>query len=99
MKAFWPVGEPAQFDYEALRAAALAGSALCSAAAARFDRRGLAGLIAWPNTEAAFCATVIASPRAPWTPSADPRVDALAAGYELLLSARAMPDLLKEAHQ
>ena len=99
MNGFWPAGEPAQLDYEALRAAALAGSALCSAAAAKFDRRGLAGLIAWPDAEVVFCATVLASPRPPWAPSADPRVDALAAGYELLLTARALPDLLKEANQ
>jgi hypothetical protein len=99
MKAFWPAGEPPQLDYETLWAAALAGSALCNAAAARFDRRGLAGLIAWPNAETVFCATVLASPRPPWTPAADPRVDALAAGYELLLSARAIHELLKEAYQ
>ena len=99
MRAFWPAGEPAQVDYEALRAAALAGSALCSPSAAKFDRRGLAGLIAWPDSEAALCATVLASPRPPWTPLADPRVDALATVYELLLSARRVPDLEKEAHQ
>jgi hypothetical protein len=99
MKVFWPAGEPAQLDYEALRAAALAGSALCNAAAARFDRRGLAGLIAWPDAETVFCATVLASPRPPWTPTADPRVDALAASYELLLSTHTVPELLKEAHQ
>ena len=99
MKAFWPAGEPSQVDYEALRSAALAGSALCSSSAAKFDRRGLAGLIAWPVSEAALCATVLASPRPPWTPSADPRVDALAAVYELLLSARYLPDLQKGVHQ
>lgn len=99
MKVFWPAGEPSQLDYEALRSAALAGSALCSSAAAKFDRRGLAGLIAWPDAETAFCATVLSSPRPPWTPDADPRVDALVAGYELLLSARYMPDQQKEAHQ
>jgi hypothetical protein len=99
MRAFWPAGEPAQLDYEALRVAALADRALCSAAAARFDRRGLSGLIAWPDSETVYCATVLASPRPPWTPAADPRLDALAAGYELLLSARAAPELLKEAHQ
>jgi hypothetical protein len=99
MKEFWPAGEPAQRDYEALRAAALTDHALCSAAAARFERRGLAGLIAWPDTETVFCATVLASPRPPWTPAADPRLDALAAGYELLLCTPAMPELLKEAHQ
>jgi hypothetical protein len=99
MRAFWPAGEPAQRDYEALRAAALTDRALCSAAAARFDRRGLAGLIAWPDTETVFCATVLASPRPPWTPAADPRLDALAAGYEMLLSAHAIAELRKEAHQ
>ena len=99
MKRFWPAGEPAQLDYESLRAAALAGGVLCNAAAARFERRGLAGLIAWPEAETVFCATVLASPRPPWMPTADPRIDVLAAGYELLLCAQTMPELLKEANQ
>ncbi len=56
-----------------------------SLTAARFGRRGLAGLIAWPVAEPLYTATMIGAKRAPWTPDADPRLDALAAGYELIL--------------
>jgi hypothetical protein len=73
------------------------GGKVRSARLGRTDR--LAGLIAWPDAETVFCATVLSSPRPPWTPTADPRVEALAAGYELLLSAQAIPELIKEAHQ
>ena len=83
---FWPVGEGAQADYETLRGAVLRGDPLQSLAAARFARRGLAGLIAWPAAEPAYAATVHGAARMPWTPHADPRLDALAAGYELVLS-------------
>ena len=85
----WPVGESAQADYEALRDAVLRGDPLQSLAAARFARRGLAGLIVWPDTEPAYTATVQRVCRTPWTPHGDPRLDALAAGYELILSLRA----------
>ena len=54
--------------------------------ATRFGRRGLAGLIAWPHTELIYTASVISAPRPPWTPYADPRLEALAAGYELILA-------------
>ena len=86
---FWPIGESAQADYETLREAVLQGQSLQSLAAARFVRRGLAGLIAWPGAEPVYVATVKGAIRAPWTPHADPRLDALAAGYELILSLRA----------
>ena len=44
---FWPVGEAAQADYEALRRQALAtGAAPDTLVAARFARRELPGLIA-----------------------------------------------------
>ena len=86
---FWPVCESAQADYEALRDAVLRGDPLQSLAAARFVRRGLAGLIAWPGAEPVYVTTVEGARRAPWTPHADPRLDALAAGYELILSLRA----------
>lgn len=84
---FWPVAEAAQADYEALREAVLSGQPMQSLSAARFARRGLAGLIAWPSAEPVFAAVILGGERAPWTPYADPRVDALAASYELLLSA------------
>jgi len=85
---FWPVAESAQADYETLREAVLQGQPLQSLGAARFARRGLAGLIAWPGTEPVYVATVQGARRAPWTPHADPRLDALAAGYELILDLR-----------
>ena len=57
---FWPVAEAAQADYEALRAAALAGEpARDELAAARFARRGLAGLIAWPSSEPIYLGAVV----------------------------------------
>jgi hypothetical protein len=83
---FWPIAEPSQADYEALREAVLAGSALDCLAAARFARSGLAGLIAWPSTEPVYTAAVVGAQRPPWTPYADPRLEVLAASYELILA-------------
>jgi hypothetical protein len=84
----WPVGEAAPADYEALRAHVLAASAPPgSLAAARFARRGLPGLIAWPSAEPAFDAELLGAQRPPWSPHNDPRLDALAAGFALLLDA------------
>lgn len=87
MRTFWPAGEAAQADYEALRTEALAGDVSDSLIAARFARRGVAGLLAWPASEPVFAARVLGAARAPWTPGGDPRLDALAAGYELLVAA------------
>jgi hypothetical protein len=84
-RRFWPVGEAAQADYETLREAVLSGQSVQSLTAARFGRRGLAGLIAWPVAEPVYTAVMVGAERAPWTPYADPRLDALAAGYEVLL--------------
>jgi hypothetical protein len=85
-RRFWPAGEAAQADYEALRAHVLAtGAPPDSLAAARLDRRGVAGLIAWPAAEPVFDAAVLGAARPPWSPHADPRLDALAAGFALLL--------------
>jgi len=84
---FWPVSEAAQADYETLRAAVLSDQPMQSLTAARFARRGLAGLIAWPAAEPVYTALMVGAGRAPWTPHTDPRLDALAAGYELLLRA------------
>ena len=86
MRAFWPASEAAQADYEALRTAALKGQVPDSLVAARFARRGIAGLIAWPVAEPVFAARVVGAVRPAWTPRADPRLDALAAGYELLVA-------------
>lgn len=89
-RAFWPPAEAAQADYEMLRAHVLEHAALPGGlAAARFARRGLAGLIAWPVAEPDFRAQLSGAARPPWTPHADPRDDALAAGYQFLLGAAA----------
>lgn len=85
-RRFWPIGEAAQADYEALREAVLSGAPLQSLAAARFARRGLAGLIAWPVAEPIYTPVVLGAERPPWTPYADPRFDVLAAAYELIVS-------------
>jgi hypothetical protein len=89
VRAFWPVGEAAQADYEALREAALAGALPCGVAARRFWRAGLAGLVVRPAAQPVFVAEVLATARPPWTPYGDPRAQALADGYELLLSCSA----------
>lgn len=86
MTALWPPAEPAQADYERLRAAALAGTTLIGEAAGRFAHRGLAGLIAWPASEPVFDAVLTGAARPAWTPHADPRLEALAGAYTLLLS-------------
>jgi len=87
-RPFWPVGEAAQADYESLRRHVLADGALPdSLAAARFARRGLAGLIAWPVAEPIFRADLVGAARPKWSPHTDPRLEALAAGFALLLDA------------
>jgi hypothetical protein len=91
------VGEAAQADYEALRAAVLAGRPLLGVAAGRFQRCGLAGLIRWPTAAPAFAATVVGARRPAWTPHADPRLDALAAGYQLVLAHQAGLVIAQEA--
>ena len=48
--------------------------------------RGLAGLIAWPSTEPVYTAAVVGAQRPAWTPYADPRLEVLAASYELILA-------------
>lgn len=90
VRSFWPPAEAAQADYEALRAHVLEHGRLPDGlAAARFARRGLPGLIAWPAAEAVFVADLVAARRPAWTPHEDPRVAALAAGYQFLLDAAA----------
>jgi len=85
-RRFWPVGEAAQANYEALRAHVLTtGATSDSLIAARFARRGVAGLIAWPSAEPVFDAALLGARRPPWTPHHDPRLDALADAFALLL--------------
>jgi hypothetical protein len=85
-RSLWPPAEAAQVDYETLRAHVLQRAVLpAGVTAARFARRGLAGLIAWPAAEPVFVADLVGAVRPAWTPHEDPRVAALAAGYEFLL--------------
>lgn len=89
-RSFWPPLEAAQTDYEALRAYVLIHHVLpTDLAAARFTRRGLAGLIAWPVSEAVFTVELIGAARPAWSPHVDDRVTALATGYQFLLQAAA----------
>ena len=89
-RSFWPPAEAAQVDYEALRVHVLHGGELPDdLAAARFARRGLAGLIAWPVSEPVFVAALVGAVRPAWTPHIDPRMSALAAGYQFLLDTAA----------
>jgi len=55
-------------------------------AATRFARDGLVGLIRRPSTEPVFVASLQGADRPPWSPHVDPRLEALAAGYRLVLS-------------
>jgi hypothetical protein len=90
VRSFWPPTEAAQADYEALRAHVLEhGRVPAGLAAARFARRGLPGLIAWPAAEPVFVADLLEAARPAWTPHEDPRVAALGAGYQFLLDAAA----------
>ena len=69
-----------------LRSAVLASGRMPDElAAARFARRGLAGLIIWPDAEPVFSGHLIGAARAAWTPYSDPRLAVLAATYRLLL--------------
>lgn len=84
---FWPLGESAQADYEALRAAALAGERPCDElAAARFARRGLAGLIVWPRAEPVYLSALVGARQPPWSGAEDPRKAALSEVYGFLVA-------------
>ena len=61
------------------------GATSDSLIAARFARRGLPGLIAWPSAEPVFDAALLGAARPPWTPHYDPRLDALSDAFALLL--------------
>jgi hypothetical protein len=99
VRAFWPAAEAAQASYEALREVVVTGGAPLTIAAARFERRGMAGLIAWPAAEPVFCARLSSAPRPAWSPYADPRAEALASGYQLLLASFAAKGLSMEEAQ
>lgn len=86
MRKFWPIGEAAQADYERLRAISIVGGHLATVTWARFERRGLAGLISWPASDPVFTATILGAVRPAWTGYVDPRLEALAGAYELTLA-------------
>ena len=84
---FWPVAESAQVEYERLRALALAGERCGELLVARrFERRGLAGLISWPQAEPDYLGSVIGVCRLAWCGSDDPREQRLRDAYDLLLA-------------
>ena len=59
-RSFWPPIEAAQVDYETLRTHAVESCRMPEGlAAARFARRGLAGLITWPSAEPVFAAELL----------------------------------------
>ena len=98
---FWPATDPAQLDYEHLREMALAGTLLAGPQAERFQRGGLLALIKRPTScTPRLVATLVAVPRPHWCPHDDPRLEALADAYALILltAASASPHLtLQEA--
>ena len=84
---FWPVGEPAQADYERLRALALAAEPCDELLAARrFERRGLAGLISWPTSEPDYRGSLVGATRRAWCGDEDPREQRLRDVYGLMLA-------------
>ena len=99
MRSFWPASEAAQCDYEILREAVLSGGQTLTVAAGRFERRGLAGLIAWPGADPIFSGRLTGANRPAWTPHADPRLEALASAYELLLATPDQVAITKEAQR
>jgi hypothetical protein len=95
---FWPLGEASQADYEALRTAALAGEpARDELAAARFARRGLAGVIAWPSSEPAYLGAIVGAQRPAWSGAEDPREAALGEAYGFLVARASAPAQLDRA--
>jgi hypothetical protein len=85
MRTLWPITDRIQAEYESLRALALADADLRGPSAVRFAQQGLAGLILWRRLEPSFSVSLVGASRPPWTPYADPRLDALAAVYEFVL--------------
>lgn len=84
------MGEAAQADYEQLRALALAGVPALGIAGRRFERYGLWGLIASPQTAPAYVASVVGAERPAWSPYEDPRATALADGFHIVVAAHAV---------
>jgi len=89
-RSLWPVSEAAQADYERLRSLALAGVPALDAAARRFERHGLWGLIDAPQAAPAYLASVVGAERPAWSPYQDPRDQALADGFYIIVAAPAV---------
>lgn len=93
---FWPISEPAQADYEQLRAIVLAGGELDEILAARrFARRGLTGLINWSQAEPAYLGSVSGAHRPAWCGCVDPREQQLHDTYAFLLDMPTQGDVLR----
>ena len=93
---FWPICDPAQADYERLRAIVLTGGDVGEILAARrFARRGLAGLISWPSAEPAYLGPVIGAHRPLWCGAEDPRERQLRETYAFLLDRDTQSDMLR----
>ena len=86
-RALWPVGEAAQADYEQLRTSSLAGTPAVGRAATLFERHGLWGLIASPQAEPVYVASILGAARKAWSPHSDPRALALADGFQIIVAA------------
>ena len=87
MRSLWPVREAAQADYESLRQSVVSGApARSDSVARRFDRSGLAGLIAAPHAEAEYVALVVGALRPAWCAHDDPRLEVLREVYGFLLA-------------
>jgi hypothetical protein len=83
---FWPIAEPAQADYEQLRALVLAGEGIEDRLAARrLACRGLAGLIGRPAAEPAYLGSLVGARRPPWSGAEDPREAQMAEVFGFLL--------------
>jgi hypothetical protein len=82
MRTLWPVTDRIQAEYESLRALALADAELGGPSALRFAQQGLVGLISWRRIELPFSVSLVDAQRPPWTPYADPRLDALMPGFD-----------------
>jgi hypothetical protein len=93
---FWPVGEPAQADYEQLREIVVAGGQVGEILAARrFARRGLAGLISWPSAEPGYLGSLVGAGRPAWCGGEDPREQQLHDAYAFLLDVCAQGHVLR----
>lgn len=91
---FWPIAEPTQADYEQLRALVLAGESIDDLLAARrLERRGLPGLISWPQAEPVYLGSVLGALRPPWSGDEDPREARLGEVFGFLLAREPAPPL------